>query len=351
MFFLFLLISLKTSFAITCLNSNGVYITPTPTDFCVECQLEGIIDVNGNCIYTTDRTTVPAIITTNCTKADDNTPYCWSSKLQRCIPSRFGAICSECHDSGQLQLTSDYSRYVCVCYLHSLDARLGCTVNPLSPKLYDTTMIQTRSTKVSCTSFHDQTYGCYAAVDSTLHQYGTNNPPVPNQCCSDILGPPPGELTETLFQNVLNYEECNTYGSIDPNAVGTNFTSFRTCSGHGTWDPVNRNCTCWDGWTLGLIGQYEGNDVYSCVACLPLWGPDSYDATQLPPYCSKIWTPDPITGIDRECSGRGYFRNGNCACYGNSTIGYWAITNLTFNGVTVQTCASCEPGYTFPSCL
>jgi hypothetical protein len=366
--FLFLLLNLAViitpATAITCLSSTGAYITPGPNDRCVECELRGPLIAPGVCQYlegisntTTTTQTNTGFIATTCPLTYDGKVQC-HGKNGHCYPSQFGMRCSECNNDGFLQLTPDLAHLNCSCYLHSLDSRGGCTLNPLSPQLFQSTVIQIEYSKLYCESFKDTTtYGCFASVDSTGHRYGDPNPPVPNQCCSEIYGPPPGELMENLFVDeiVTQYEDCTRFGTTDPNDIGKNFKGFRTCSNHGTWNTTTRTCTCWEGWDLGLIGEdIDGNDVYSCVACAPYYGPDSYDPSENPPYCSKIWTPDPFTGIESECGARGkYIPGEGCSCYSNSTIGYWTRTNLTFDGFTVETCSSCAANVTkpYPYCL
>jgi hypothetical protein len=378
--FLFLFLpSVVVSITVTCLTQyNGYIASPNASDLCVECELRGFPNVTtGNCIYTIPATSnlslttgVTPPITTTCPTTTE-TVNCMvrfpPTNVFECAPSTFGKLCMECNERGQLLWASDYSQLICSCYSSLLDPSTGCQFTPLATLPYTVVSNVTLSyEKISCVSFQSTTYGCFAPVDSSHHRYGDPNPPVPTQCCSDIFGPPPGYLTESLLllnAEVTQFQECNEIGTPDPNDIGqetidTNFTTgFQTCSNHGTWNATTRLCTCDQGWSLGVVGIDVLNNntaAYSCVLCDgPFWGPDVTDLSNTPPFCSKVVSPDPLTGELEECGGRGQYISTGCSCFSNSTIGYWTVANLTTtpNGFLIQSCAVCQKGYTFPSCL
>ncbi|MHA1679490.1 MAG: hypothetical protein ACTSUE_00685 [Promethearchaeota archaeon] len=210
--------------------------------------------------------------------------------------------------------------------------------------------------------------------DLETHVYGTEDPPIPNACMLDVLGPKPGQALETLRSPL---ETCNTYCGPDPNQVfgPEKDSSCVTCAKHGDWNRTAYHCECHDRWTLrdsGEVGVY-GEAVYLCDKCQGFWGPnvpgDEERYTENDnPYCRKIWTPDPETGIERECSGHGeYVFSEQCSCFGNSTHGWWELDEITHtftelewddsNNIvereinrTVSTCYKCQWPY-FPDPL
>ncbi len=249
--------------------------------------------------------------------------------------SRRGRRCEECSDRGYLVRTDDLSGVKCVCYSSLLDARTGCQPTLLTGTLSETREVNVTFHQKRCVSYQDEIYGCFKETPNG--KYGDPNPPVPTQCCTEIYGPPPGELTESLLGEVLVYETCNQFGGIDPSEV--NGTGWRLCNGHGEW-LANRTCQCSQGWRLDYLGEdILGNEVESCLKCDRYWGPEN--------YCNVIWTPDPLTGIGAECGGRGTFIENGCSCYGNSTIGYWDLLTIDTG---IQTCAKCADGFSLPYC-
>ena len=82
-----------------------------------------------------------------------------------------------------------------------------------------------------------------------------------------------------------------------------------------------------------------GEDVWLCTACAPWFGP--------PDDCSAVWTPDPLDGVFKVCSGHGAYTAEGCSCFGNSTGGYWALASVQ----GVETCAACAEGFNGTGCL
>ena len=84
--------------------------------------------------------------------------------------------------------------------------------------------------------------------------------------------------------------------------------------------------------------------VYFCDQCGPLYGP--------PEECFVIYTPDPLDGVLKECSGHGQYQTSGCQCFINATAGFWALAPVDGpGGVVVQSCVECLPPYTPPLCL
>jgi hypothetical protein len=324
-------IAISPVYAITCLTIDG-YVESEPGILCVECKLATYLNENNTCVdLIEDVTETPLTVPTIC-EVSDGVVYCEENGA--CVPSGFGRLCTECNERGYV---TDEQR--CACYSNQLDPSLLCRANSLNTReLYvNVTTSDVTKTKTSCVSYQSTTYGCFAAVDDTGHKYGTVDPPVPTRCCVENVGPPPGELTESILTAgiVDRYVECNTYGGPQVDANETEVRGFRTCSNHGSWDATNRTCVCDVGWALGLVGEnLDSSEIYSCVACAPFYGPDSYDSFSTPPFCSKIYTPDPVTGEDAECGGRGLFLDGKCSCSDG-----WTLVNVTKTEVTVETCA------------
>lgn len=339
---------------------------------CAECQLRGYIDqITEECVYEDD--VVPIVqtvegMTSRCENLDYEVPFCevdnddYDSDLV-CKQSRRGTRCVECGGRGFLIWTGTILHLACSCYSSRLDPNTGCqqTVLDSLPFYSEQTMSNLTATKITCNAYNSTVYGCYSAVDSSEHKYGTPNPPIPTACCHENIGPPPQMLTEGLLQ-VENqgsplqvYAECNRIGGISPNimALPLNLTfsnetdaalrrrSWEVCHGNGIWNDTSRACECNNGWQLASVGIHEGSELLSCVACMPLWGPDSVEQTEDPPFCSKIYTPNPVTGVNEECGGVGTFMEGRCNCFGNMTHGFWGAINITRLDVTVESCGIC----------
>ncbi len=342
----------ETWAVVECLTRSG-YQTSSSSERCVECELIGYLDPDTSlCVYVEEQIPVTSSVSTlgyvNSTCEDG---YCLAGG--NCTRSQFGIQCEECSNSGYLTPTEDLSGRICVCYSTNLDPKLYCAPTVYFNDTSNSKLVNfTRNyDKYSCVAHQSEALGCFAQPDDSAHRYGDPNPPVPTACCSDFLGPPPGELTELIDPANFPFQECNTYGSPDPNEVNT--TIFRTCSNHGLFNFTSRTCQCQTGWKLGVVSV----DVNSCVQCDGHFGPSPMSLVDSPPYCIAPYTPDPITGVDSICGGRGDYVFGTCVCYSSSLRGYWKLApvggkfDATTNAeVFVQSCADCSNG-TFPTCL
>jgi len=345
---LLLALHLHASATIECLTSTG-YATSTPTTLCAECELLGNLLANGTCNYPIAPPPPPApgAISSLCPVLDLQA-YCQVTVNGTCLLSLFGARCIECGELGFLSWNQVTGILSCNCYSAGLSPLSGCQQSPLdnAPTYTNLTVDNVVYTKVSCEAFQNEVYGCFAPVNNSEHKYGTPNPPIPDQCCSQFLGPPPGVLTESLLTpgEVTQYQECNEHGGLD--ADFANYTvnhtlSWQSCSNHGSWNATYRNCTCFEGWALldmGEIDPTDGAEIYSCGACAPGFGPDSLGVGE-PPYCVAIYMPDPLTGITSECSGHGLYMDSGCVCFNNATMGVWEL--IPVGDPPVQTCAKC----------
>jgi hypothetical protein len=65
------------------------------------------------------------------------------------------------------------------------------------------------------------------------------------------------------------------------------------------------------------------------------------------PICGAIYTPDPLDGQLKECSGHGTYVDGTCLCYFNSTAGYWRLHPFD----NVLTCIGCDPDQPAENCV
>ncbi len=354
--------------SLDCFTTTGYQLSVEGVQ-CAECQFLTHLDA------TTLECAIPVLdvptdvigltsILTDCDNDDPILVYC--TEGTECVVSEYRTRCVECNGWGFIRRADDglYDRMVCECYSARLNPVTGCQQTQLdqNPLFQQVTVSGLTKTKISCESFQSTKYGCFKAIDSSNHEYGTPLPPIPTQCCHENFGPPPGELLEALSlekgELVEEYEACNRKGGIDPdtnnlplNATTTldengNLTAlsvrgFRVCHGHGQWNLNTRECECYTGWDLGLVGSYNGTDLLSCVQCATFYGPDVSDPLEEPPYCSKIYTPWPKTGEPLECGGGGSYVDGRCNCFGNQTHGFWALVNLTRLETTVETCGVC----------
>jgi hypothetical protein len=362
----------------TCFTYNG-YVTSEEGVECAECFLKGHLDPDTlECIFDDNTDTAIlelesqnnnadiGVIISTCENVDVDFPMCLGPTTE-CVNSKFGTLCSECGFKGYL-IYDDHLRLMCKCYSSRLNPTNGCGRTILDQEELFTApqILGARIKRVSCQSFDDPNMGCFKPVDLSSHKYGDEDPPIPRECCTENFGPPPNELLEAPDPDHLPdyYEECNIVGGIDLNVIGVNVDSvivqnqsdplynatmqliaqriFKPCHNHGSWNATTRECTCYRGWQLGLVGEYpEGTELESCVACSPFYGPDTYDSYSTPPYCSKIYTPNPYNGQLQECGGGGSFNDGRCDCFGNQTHGFFEPLNLTRLGVTVETCGVC----------
>ncbi len=356
--------------AILCLTTEGYVLSEAGVQ-CAECQFESHLDSDGSCV---DQETVipssslldqvPTSILSECINDDNVQAYC--SQSQQCVASKFGIKCSECNDKGFMYYDIGF-KLQCECYSARLNPLTGCqqTLLDLDPLFTTVTVSGVVKKKVTCDSFQgeDPRYGCFKLVDSSEHEYGTPYPPIPTQCCHENLGPPPGELVYVGSVDPVRVttvqETCRQVGGIDPdtllltldqtttlndegNLTALSIRGFRTCHGHGNWNTTTLECECFKGWSSRVVGEYPpGTELKSCTACDVFRGPDPLIPFQTPPFCSKIYTPNGRTGSMMECGGGGTFQDGECNCFANATAGYWALLNLTYLGVTVESCGVC----------
>jgi hypothetical protein len=174
--------------------------------------------------------------------------------------------------------------------------------------------------EVWCAFFNNSVLGFFASNDA---------------CALPLLGPPPN----------TGIDECLQYGGPDPNDLNTTLV-WSSCWNHGTWSAADFNCTCAANWApdpaQAAVGIY-GERVEPCTVCAPWFGPYPPFA---PPFCLYVFAPDPVDGVLKECSGHGLFLDGACACFSNSTAGFWALAQLG----PAQTCGVCVPPYGLPNC-
>lgn len=274
-----------------------------------------------------------------------------------CVPSVYGVRCAECDFKGYMSIELGLE---CICYDIRWNPRSHC-----SSRFFDTyerTTVSVITDSVHCVPFQSRELGCFKQLNLT--RYGDPDPVTPHVCCSEIYGPPPGQLVE---DGSNTWQECNTYGTTDPNepfAIG----AFRTCSGHGRWDTTTYSCECFSPWNALVIGQdhLTGDDVYSCRACFGFWGPhpplDSSDDEVPVLFCGVIMVPDE-DGELAECGGHGVYQDGACVCDFDATLGYWGLAEVSHvfervfgNGTmveevhTVQACIVCSSGVETPGC-
>lgn len=338
-----------------CTTRGGVVSAGDPVARCAECQFNGYVSaLTGDCVYDTLASPLSTRddlgIISNCSREYNE---CAVGDDDQCVPSKRGVLCKECSEMGYLVPAEDLSeRRRCVCYVSQLDPKLGCRPGQFFPTDVSRTVVLNRTfVKLSCVAHQHPMLGCFEQVDSTKHKYGTKDPPVPYRCCSEVYGPPPGELREQ-FTPGRPFEECNTFGGPDPDRVPLNDTAFRTCNGHGTFNFTTRTCKCDREWTAQLIGyDLDDQPVLGCTTCAEFYGPSPRDPTKpTPPYCISIHSPDPVTGREEPCGGHGqyYPETRECVCFGNRTHGYWesgVIGEWSDGGGLVRSCVTCRQGY------
>lgn len=297
---------------------------------CVVCDGRGYVD-DGVCVF--EEQPFPTLaniqIQSNC---EDETQC---AVLGVCRDSKYGELCDECFGRGYLT-----SPTTCECYERQFDPKAACQ------SLFDITavplILNNTLDRITCDAHHNPVMGFYK--DNPVGKYGDPHPAVPQQCWSEIYGPPPTQL----FESQVPLQACNTYCSYDPDTFfgPEQDGSCKTCAYHGFWNSTSYSCQCFPGWALTYIGQdYYNRSAYVCQDCDGYWGPPPGDAAG-PPFCSVPWLPDQ-NGVLRECSGHGTYTDaGQCSCYSNSTAGFWALAPL----MGFQTCAVCQVGYALPDC-
>jgi hypothetical protein len=201
-----------------------------------------------------------------------------------CAVSARGVRCRECGLAGFIENEQ------CQCY--EKNCRLASNTTLRAIDRTDTT--------ASCTPYYSRQLGFF----KTLLE------------CEEPYGPPPNQGLQG---------ECNTLGGVDPQNPND---GFFTCSRHGDFDPNTHICTCHQGWTGPLCNQ-----------CAQDYGPY--------PVCGTIWTPDPVDGVLKECSGHGTQFNGVCQCFFNSSAGFWVLAPFR----NVETCIGCDYDFPSPGCI
>lgn len=333
-------LALRSVAAELCYNASGVLTTSANGTSCVECNLAGFLQSGvcrcyapgGNAVCVVAQP-VAQTVTSACGVGlcTDDDGFC--------VLSAAGARCMECGYGGYIALNSNplsAQTYVCQCYSTSADPNDACQM--LVPDQYAYTYQDDRTDTV-CTFYKDPRLGFYADNFNCLYSF---------------LGPPPNQA--------LLSTECDTYGGPDP--VNPR-AGFYTCNHHGYWNATSHSCVCDLGWALvntTLEGVFGGGFVFLCVACEEWYGPPvdqvafygqepvqafEYEADNN--YCAVVWTPDPLDGLYKECSGHGVYQNGACSCFFNATAGFWGLTTLGGTSA-VQTCAACVLPYRLPNC-
>jgi len=223
--------------------------------------------------------------------------------------------------------------------------------------------VERRTATSECSCFDSHTRGAFRSSASPV-KMGVPNPPVCDLCKSDGLGYPPGTVIDIESEKMP--ATCTRYGGVNPSLVlnltgieyETEFFRWTECSGHGRWTSQYR-CECdAPNWKLVDTGQAGiGNEtVVTCSECSALWGP--------PGQCTAPYVPDPTTGKFSVCGGHGVFTSQGCACFENSTAGWWELATVsepttvlnytdpigartvkTTVVASVQACVACQPGY------
>lgn len=304
-----------------CSGIDGVCLPSGNGVLCGECGWTGWLSISGGCILgSTPTPTAPPICPT---------ATCLSTSGV-CVPSVYGVRCEECSYRGHLTLDG-----ICECYDPTWRATARCTTT--FPATHVTLNVEEVVDSVYCEPFQSRELGCFAdGLDGGV--YGAANPYTPSACCSEIYGPPPGQLVET---GTGGWQECNTYGSWDPNEP-FGVSPFRTCSGHGSWDPTTYHCTCDHQWMGVVIGSdhLTAEPVYTCRSCFGFWGPKqeldepAHEVDHL--YCDRPWTPGD-DGELAECGGHGEWIDGRCSCDSGWGLGWLEgeFNRVYTNGTTM----------------
>jgi hypothetical protein len=342
MLLLLLLLLPFHTWAIECLTYDG-WVESLPDVKCAQCEFLSYLDDDGSCVVQPfiTTTTVSEVTVSACYNEIPTIVQC-ENEFGECVLCTYGVAAKECSYRGHL-IRDEQFNFRCVCYSNRLDPKNQCQKTPLDQT--EPFVVQVMSgvieEKITCDSFNSNYYGCFKPVDSSNHQYGEPNPPVPIQCCHENLGPPPNQLTEEILllpnNTLIEYEECNRPGgyNVNYNASTNETREWEVCNGQGLYNSTTRQCECYRGWQLTFVGGYDDVQLFSCIDCQPLFGPSPYDDEE-GPFCSMIWTPDPLDGELKECSGHGKYLNGVCDC---TVGGFWELVNVTRLGVTVETCA------------
>lgn len=265
-------------------------------------------------------------------------------------------LCQECGFSGYL------SQGVCKCLLPSMDPNNEC----FAPGILNETEARVWSYyKSSCECDHSFELGFYRLTESeeklingTMeYQWGSGRPPTCYLCFNEFYGPAPS--LQTYSAKPLNFSACSKYGGPDPVYIETQAPTFSPaggerrqldekfiwslCAGHGGWNDTLHGCECSKGWGLSVIGSgYNDTIIPVCQICSGPWGPlPPSQQSSLPqvndtvPFCSVIFTPDPVDGILKQCSGHGDYYNGACICDQSEELGWWVLAPYKMNQTTL----------------
>ena len=250
--------------------------------------------------------------------AECDFPQCTSALDDICIDTTvLGSLCKECSYRG-VTVNSDG---LCDCVDSEMDPNDQC----LRPNeiLYETTQITIKKNKAICGCYADDANGYFKlSVPENLfllgptpqspltHIYGTENPPVCNDCFSELYGPKPNTITASLeTQGVF---ACNKLGGYDPEDVFRaapeyeytpsrrllNELQWYECANHGSY--LSDACVCDAKWQLGPNTYKDAlnETVYLCEECAPLWGPKvPWEVDMYPDelgFCRHPFTPDPV---------------------------------------------------------
>ena len=299
-----------------------------------------------------------------------------------------GRLCAECDYKGYYVLGE------CFCTNRLADVNNQCNL----PSAVNRTRTLTRVVYEGvCTPFTTWTEGFWANTPAgTLgwigptavndYIYGTKLPPTSAVCYNTFYVPQPETISASAF--LANVTACSQLGGPDPDqmyrpeyeymsgrplrVLDTQNTPSVTCAGHGTWDQDLHGCVCSTGWTLALAGLgYADTPVYLCQECLGPLGPpvpvqnsflDTGQESLQFSFCSVPWTPDPLDGQLKACSGHGDYLTNGCQCDSDPVNGYWRLApysldqrTLYLSGpeqyteiietYTVDTCLGCQTGF------
>jgi hypothetical protein len=305
-------------------------------------------------------------------------------------------LCEECGFSGYLNDGGE-----CVCLTPAMDPGAQC----LALGIRNETLLkvwQYYEAPCEChTSFQD---GFFRLTEpertkiingSIEYQWGDGPPPTCSLCFNPYYGPAPALQTYSSRQNDIPIA-CGMFGGQDPvllletpaptpsgdtgvvRRLDEQF-QWSLCAGHGKWNPEFHGCECEEGWGLEEVSGagFNGSFLAICQICQGPWGPlvpsqqNSLQNNSIlleEPYCGVIWTPDPLDGVLKECSGHGSYFDGGCVCDFSNDLGFWILQQFQQNqstlllvGVeqyqrvnityTVETCQQCYVTGDTPPCL
>ena len=286
----------------SCTTAPALACTPSVAGVqCAECGWQGWLASNGSCLQNSP----PLPSSCPCT-----------SMLNECIPASYGSRCAECNYRGFVD-----DQGACECYDVLWDPNSGCS-SWIENQPTATLELTAVGERAACQSFQSRTLGFYRAVEQGV--YGGPSPGVPVACYSELYGPPIGQLVEL----VPPWQECNTFGAFNPDEAGGN---FRTCSGHGDWNPTRYTCECDSPWNAIPIGlDFDNEMAYTCGECFGFWGPRPppeplLETTRL--FCSAPYLPDE-DGVRAPCAGHGDWDGSQCICYASQEQGFWGLETV-----------------------